>query len=135
MSQMKELKERIARLIHTEWKAVWKPYEVASDEERAYARELADKILDVFFNWLGSLREDVPIEELEKRLAEKELTEGESLQNKQKIVLLLMDAFNYILCGERSRAARIIADILHFLAGGKEDISTPEALRKAPIKE
>jgi len=61
MSQINELKKQVTDLI----------YEELSKESRtyagAYAGKIADKVLDVFFGWLGSLREDVPIKEEEQK--------------------------------------------------------------------
>lgn len=60
MSQVNELKKQITDLL----------YEELFKENRtyagAYAGVIADKLLDVFFGWLGSLREDVSVEDKEK---------------------------------------------------------------------
>ena len=94
MNQINELRERIARIIHAEWvrlmqktiaetpaeyndlssrlylkkhwEDTWKPYDRVSERDRTHTRELADKVLDVFFGWLGSLREDVSTDDKAK---------------------------------------------------------------------
>ena len=126
MSQVNELRERIARIIHAEWvrlmqktiaetpaeyndlssklylkkhwESVWKPYDRVSERDRAHAREMADKVLDVFFGWLGSLREDAPTEGKEK--------EKDSIKVRH-IILMLLDAHGGALAGSDSIHAEV----------------------------
>lgn len=60
MSQINELKKQVTDLL----------YEELSKESRtyagAYAGKIADKVLKIFFGWLGSLQEDVSIEDKAK---------------------------------------------------------------------
>lgn len=126
MSQINELREKVARIIHAEWvrlmqktiaetpaeyndlssklylkkhwENVWKPYDRVSERDRTHAREMADKVLDVFFGWLGSLREDVPIEDKEK--------EKDSIKVRH-IILMLLDAHGGALAGGDSVYAEV----------------------------
>ena len=80
MSQVNELKKQITDLLCDE------PSKESRTYAGAYARVIADKLLDVFFGWLGSLREDVPIED--KNEIQKSSTK-DSIKVRHVILMLL----------------------------------------------
>ena len=137
MSKTIELRERIARIIHAEWvrlmqktiaetpaeyndlssklylkkhwENVWKPYDRVSERDRTHAREMADKVLDVFFSCLDSLREDIPMED--KNGIQKPSTKG-SIKVRH-VILMLLDAHGGGIRGKNRIHAEIY--LLHVM--------------------
>jgi len=89
MSQINELRKQITGLLYDEMSKESRTY------AGAYAGVIADKLLDVFFGWLGSLQEEVPIDD--KNEIQKSSTK-DSIKVRH-IILMLLDAHGGELVG------------------------------------
>ena len=97
MSQINELKKQVTDLICEELSKESRTY------AGAYAGKIADKVLDVFFGWLGSLQEDVSVKN-KNRLQKPPTKDPIKVRH---IIIMLLDAHGGEMVGGDSIHAEV----------------------------